>query len=558
MTSPLIRQEVRATVNADEHRPSSGVVTLDALAAPYASGSVELPLNDDTALEDFDPRNNVRMSIVASDTLTSTSRTFDVGVRSREVNHDAKTVMVEIASDEALLQDYATLTLDTGARAQQTSLRAVCNYVLATIGATLSAGAVDADVTAYWAVTNQLPNPSFETDLTGWSPGFGATSFTRPAVGGSPGGGFGLRWVASASSTAVVAAPGPASFPVTPGRSYVWAVYAYGGAARTAYARLQWFSSNGTVLIGEASGAGVVLDVTGIWKRLTVIGVAPPGATTVQPIIYIPSTANGEAFIADAGMLYEGTELIPYFDGSTPSTSTYTYKFSGTAHASPSSRTPVVSRPPDLFEWKPGTTAWDFLQPLVTPSGLRLFCDELRVWRLIDPSTYEVPGFVWLSSVNAVDATDTISRDDAEVFATGVVVRYVWEDRETGDTRTAYDSAGTPEKVVVIDYARAYPGPGAAAAILARRNGTGRTQDVAALNDWATTPGNVASITLPDTPEQQGKVSSVRFSLGDDAVMSVGTRGLIDIPPGSWLAWTPADQAWQDVADAVTWNSLPA
>lgn len=256
-------------------------------------------------------------------------------------------------------------------------------------------------------------------------------------------------------------------------------------------------------------------------------------------------------------MLYEGTELVAVFDGATADTASYDYKWSGTAHASPSSRTAIVARPPDLFVWQPGTTAWDFLQPLITPSGLRLFCDEARVWRLIDPATYEVPGYVRISA-NAIEGIDTISREDAAVFATGVVVRYIWEDRETGDTRTAYDAAGTTSKVVVIDYARPYPGPGAAAAILTRRNGTGRTQDVSALTEWITTPGNVASITLPDTPEQQGKVISVRFSLGDDAVMSVGTRGLIDIPAGSWLAWTPADQAWNAVADSVTWLSLPA
>jgi hypothetical protein len=48
---------------------------------------------------------------------------------------------------------------------------------------------------------------------------------------------------------------------------------------------------------------------------------------------------------------------------------------------------------------------------------------------------------------------------------------------------------------------------------------------------------------------------SVRFSLGDDGLMNLGTRGLIDIPLGSWLDWDP-DEAWQDVDPSITWASL--
>jgi hypothetical protein len=218
-------------------------------------------------------------------------------------------------------------------------------------------------------------------------------------------------------------------------------------------------------------------------------------------------------------------------------------------------REAIVQRPPELFVWKPGVTAWDFLQPLLTPVNIRLFCDELRVWRLIDPAEYDVPGYVTVNPGNAPAGTDRITREDAEVYAPGFDIRYRWE-YAPGLPQVAYDVAGTPEKVVTFEYRRPFPGPGAAAAILARRSGTGRVQAVTTLANWSTTPGMYARITLPLSPEQDGKVSRVRFSLGDDALMDVGTRGLIDIPDGSWLDWD-ADEAWQDVGDSVTWASLP-
>jgi hypothetical protein len=66
----------------------------------------------------------------------------------------------------------------------------------------------------------------------------------------------------------------------------------------------------------------------------------------------------------------------------------------------------------------------------------------------------------------------------------------------------------------------------------------------------------VASISLPFAAEQLGKVDSVEWAIDDSGLMSIGARGLIDVIPGSWLDWDP-DEAWQDVADTVTWESLP-
>ncbi|GAA5205872.1 phage head spike fiber domain-containing protein [Microbacterium kyungheense] len=530
MTTRLLEPVAVATIDTTDVKVAGGKTRLDSSTVPYASATLEFPLLDDTLLDWLDGlRDGVRIPYEAGDE-GDTPRLFDLSLRGREVDHTEKRVTLTLASDEALLIKYQQLTLDSGARAHETSLRAVCNYVLAKIGASLEAGADDADVTAYWAVTNMLPNPSFETNLTGWSTGFGATSFTRPAHGATPAGaGSVLRWVANASTSAIVAAPGPSSFPVTPGRSYVFSIYAYGGAARTASARLQWFASDGTVLIGEVAGAAQVLDVTGVFKRFTVTGVAPAGATTMQPILYIHATANGEAFIADCAMLYEGDEVIPYHDGATAPAG-YTVAWSGTAHASPSTRTPVVERRPELFTIKPGTSLWDFLLPITSQAGMVLWCDELRHWHLAFPESRTIPTLVSVSESNTSLGVDSLSLDDEGAVVSGVILRYRWT--ENGAQQEAYDTAGDPDNAITIDIPKPYPGPGAASAVLARRQGSGRRQTVKTITQQAATPGMTAQISLPGAPDTIGRIQSVEFD-HDTGFMDLDAAGLVDIIPGS-------------------------
>jgi hypothetical protein len=556
VTSPIVRQEVSVVVAADDHKPESGALTLDSLAIPYGRATFDLPLNADTALEDFDPRDDVRALVTASEATSATSRTFDLGIRSRSVDYVAKTVSLECATDEALLQDYATLTTDNGARALEGSLRGVVDYVLARIGAALSPGPWDADVTARWTLTNLSTKPRTES-TAGLSTGLNASTIGLDTTSGAFVGVNYPYWVAAAAGESYIVDTDP--LPVSEGSTFTASIrFRSQLANRTMRLIIHWLTESGTFVEDEV-GASIVAQPAPSWTVATATGTVPRnrGITKMRLIYSADAQVPGEAFGLDGIVITTGPEAVPYFDGngSIPADPHYTYSWSGTVAASQSERSAIVDRPPELFSWKPGTTAWDFLSPLLTTAGLRLFCDEVRVWRLIDPAAYVVDGFVRLSTFNVVTATDTISREDPEVFATGVVIRYAWQDDDNVG-QLAYDTAGTPEKVAVIDYARTFPGPGAAAAVLARRSGTGRTQDVDALTLWDTTPGADASISLPDAPEQQGKVSSVRFSLGDDAVMSVGTRGLIDIPPGSWLAWDP-DQTWVEVPAGVTWISLP-
>ena len=179
MTTPIIRPYAAVTIAGDTSEARTGSITLDAMNVPYGTAKITLPLIDLAEVEDIDPRDQIRAEVTAGNDYEGSARTFDLGVRLRRVDHKRKTIDVELATDEALLQDYAPLTADTGARAHEASLRDVVDYVLDKVGAALEAGSYDADVTAAWELTNLVGNPSFETDTTGWAVG-GTTG--RPSV----------------------------------------------------------------------------------------------------------------------------------------------------------------------------------------------------------------------------------------------------------------------------------------------------------------------------------------------------------------------------------------
>jgi len=571
VTTRLIRQEIVAEIDGEDNRVIGGTITLDSLAVPYGAAQIELPLTASSSLDDLDPRDDARIVIRAQDLEASPPvlRTFDLGIRSRTVDYITQTVSISCATDEALLDDYATLTEDSSAIPLQGSLRAVVNHVLAQVtGAALKPGDPDFDFTTFEDADQQLVNSGMRINVAGWRYSTGAGSFDatvrapvvipqEPEIKfgvavyglGAAAAGVGMyNWGGGQSGTGLVS--------VTPGDHLYGSAWILMSAA--ASVRFNWEFSDASGAGGSSIGGPAIAVPANTWTKVSSDVIVPAGKARLAVYCYTSTaTPAGLGFTLAAPLVTKVRAGLPWFDGDVPDTPTYLYQWAGTPSQSKSTRTALIDRPPELLVWKPGVTAWEFLDPLMSAAGMRLYCDESRVWRMVVPADLEVPGVVRLSGSNAIAASDTITREDPDVFATGVVIRYVWND-ETDTPRTAYDSAGTPDVVVVLDYARAYPGPGAAAAVLARRNGTGRTQDVDAATEWGTTPAQTASLTFPPAPEQQGKLSSVRFSLGDDAVMTIGTRGLIDIPPGSWFAWTPADQAWTAVADGVTWISLPA
>lgn len=531
---------------------SSGRITLDESWSPYAQASVDVPLSDLELLEQIDPRQAQRVVLTASETIGGSTRTFDLGLRSRTVDHKAGKVTLELASDEALLIDKRLLatTPDSTPRQHEASLRAVCQWALDKIGATLQPGTTDADVTAQWDAENLLLNPSAKTDGANWVSGSSSTAIAWNGGAGSDGGTGFIRATQTAATGAVFLTTSPSNQTANPGDMHTASVYVrHSAAGASARVVVRYLDAN-NVLIKDFAGALVSVTNTG-WTRISATGTAPANTARVTAWVYFSGSASGRWLDLDQAMLSEGPALLPYFDGATTSTPNYTYSWSGAVNASASLRVATPERRPELFNWQPGQSLDDFLRPLTEASGLRLFCDEQRDWRLIDPTEYEVPGYVVAQTGhNATEGTDTISRNTDE-WATGIVVVYRWRDG-SGNTREQYDVAGTSEKVLTIERESVYPGPGAAAYILNSRTGRGRVQDVTVLAQLSATPAQDVTINLPGTLSQTGKVRTVTFGLRT-GLMELRTRGLTDTLPGSWAAWDP-DETWSEVAPTLKWK----
>lgn len=185
--------------------------------------------------------------------------------------------------------------------------------------------------------------------------------------------------------------------------------------------------------------------------------------------------------------------------------------------------TVTATIPADSATWLPGQSAWDYLQPLIQAAGLRLYCDEKRNWHLVD-ATYIAPGSVELRSVATITAAaDTISRDE-NLWYDAVVITYSWIN-DLGETVIDYDVASVDgfTKVYALEYNTAYPGPGAAAAVLARALTRGRLTEITAVSSYQVTPAQAATITLDGFPTQDAFVSAVSWSYPEDE-MTVSTR----------------------------------
>lgn len=96
----------------------------------------------------------------------STSRLLDLSLRARETDHAAASMHLGLSSDEGMAQDYA-LVATSPASPGSTSVRAICSWALAYIGAALTAGTVDGEV---------------EAEAVSWAPGQSLWDYLYPLV----------------------------------------------------------------------------------------------------------------------------------------------------------------------------------------------------------------------------------------------------------------------------------------------------------------------------------------------------------------------------------------
>jgi len=169
--------------------------------------------------------------------------------------------------------------------------------------------------------TNLCPNPTFTTDLAGWSVGTGITA-TRDTTDGIVGG---STTSASIKKNALTGTNAAFTFALT------------GLTVGTIYTLSGYFKN----VTGDAQASLVVVGLTGTEPTV-------PTSSWVRREITFTANAANMSFGVDAGtatlvdsqfkvdglMLERSNFALPYFDGASPAAGDFTYSWSGTANNS--------------------------------------------------------------------------------------------------------------------------------------------------------------------------------------------------------------------------------
>ncbi len=531
-----------------------GQITLSDQRSPHVTASISVAMPSLETLTYLDPRDGARVIITAQFTPTTgpgVTRTFNLGVRDYEVDQAGALVRVSLASDEALLEDYAPLALDESPREYETSLRGVVNYVLAKIGATLQPGTEDADVTRTWALTNLVMNPAADT-TTGYTLGTNASTLSVGNSSPYQGTGY-IRWVAVTAGVASFLNVGISDTRVNAGDRMTFNAYVRASAAGlTGRLYVQYRDSAGAV-VGDGALSPITTLATGTgWSELSLTLTVPEGIVAAQPYVvgYGPA---GSVFAADACSYYADHEFVDWFSGSSGNPG-YATAWSGAANNSPSTRTPLVERPREALQWQAGQSAMDFLAPLVQSLGLRLVCDEARRWTLRDEE-HTAPGSLAIRyGVNMIEGSERISRDAGLWFdARTTIYRYRDAAGVEQIREDSYALALPYTKHTVLELEAPYPGPGRSAYAVRRAQSRGREVAATAVADWRAAAEQPVTIALASAPIQTGRTSEVRFDLDTDR-MAITAR-TTDTPPLAWVLG-PSDLTWNAADPGLTWDEI--
>jgi hypothetical protein len=206
---------------------------------------------------------------------------------------------------------------------------------------------------------NPIKNPSFETDLTGYT-SQQSTTQTRD-TGEFVYGTASLKCVVTgAARIAVYGATGGAvgnadAIAVTPGELVTFSAYVKPNNSALLRVIISWFNSSGTWM-ANADGT-LAAQTADVWSRLAVTGVAPAGAAKYGVCLY----SNNATTVYTDGWLAEKSPIADvYFDGDTTDAA-YIHSWTGTAHASTSRavaagvRTNLLTNPSS----ETGSAGWD-------------------------------------------------------------------------------------------------------------------------------------------------------------------------------------------------------
>lgn len=179
---------------------------------------------------------------------------------------------------------------------------------------------------------NLIPNPSFETNTTGWA---GRGTLARVA-GGSHG-----SWCAQVTATSTqVAIDSPQITTFTPGYDYTLSCYVKCLDASIPFYIVGYWSDSAGTLISFFQNAQALVSTTG-FQRLGIALTAPSNATRMNFVVVNTGAQAtvGHRYQFDGFQLEQGYIAQAYFDGASGTVGTTTHSWDGTAHASVSRET---------------------------------------------------------------------------------------------------------------------------------------------------------------------------------------------------------------------------
>jgi hypothetical protein len=556
---------------------TDGILTIDDGWAPRVQASIVIARPSLAVLAALDPTiRTSRVRLVLRADADESSLFLDLKITARQMNAADATVSLNLQSDEALLQDFGLVSSgpDKTFWAYQSSVHSIVFNVLnRALGVGNFSLAISATVPTPWPsfptysrVENLIPNGSFDNGSP--LPWVGLGAVVTASTGFRLTGQYSL--LVNPNSTSNDSAAEVTEIRVMPGKTYT--VSGFIGRAGVqpgtlnARARRIWiytYIDGQVVVIGQSPQAPNIAATS----RQAVTFTVPANAESVNVRLYSGAASGTSAGVYwENVMMVEGdgldtnaTSVMPFFDGATADSSTYTYDWTGDTNNSSSTRTPVLDRGPDALTWSPGQTAWDFLTPILQAVGWRLAPRQFgRGWIVTSVDDLD-PGSPLAISVgqNLYALSDLVSRtasqsDGTPLFAEAVLIHYTWTDSASGERREQWESAGptTAQKVHTIERPDvAYPGPGTAAYVLDRLASRRRQLTVDAAEDYVALPGREVSITGPGGDVVTGVVDALTWDFAS-ARMTVKTKGLVTIPSGA-LGRAPTTQTIGSVTTAT-------
>lgn len=513
-------------------------LSLDESRLPYVVATVVIARPAAAVLAKLDPTVLTFCTVIGATQVQGAAYggTFygSLMLTGRSISPLGDTVTLELASEDRRLLDYRNMTpYPIDLNASQSSVAEVVYAVLQRVrGAGTVQAVADAAFPTFTEQTNVVQSGSFEgtasfvqwyvpvdnntvgTYSTDWAK-YGKQSLRLQAVGATT---DTYGW----TPLDEVSGPGDWTF-----RGTVYLPAPLRGTLNSRSRRI--------VIVGTVNGRAQVLgqsdqapNSAGAWPVEATVTV-PKGTKDLQCRVYSgASSGNGYVYwdgisgFEGAGLESNGTP-IAYFDYSTrPDLTNYAYRAnSGTLDGATTTRIPVVERPPENLVWEPGQGAWDFLEPILTAVGLRLYANESRTF-ILAPALQPASGTVVVTAGdNLYDSGQARGRDlrafdGSPLFFDALSIKYTWVDR-AGKPQERWDIYAPAGWTTAhqLEFNRPYPGPGAAQSIVA---GVAKRKDattVTARIDCLFQPGMPSLVQLElGGPTLTGTTTSVEHDFG--------------------------------------------